>query len=281
MTAENHERPTMAKLQESDYGAGRQYEKGSPHLSHAHLRAQIEGDLDALVRRQVAEKGHCRAVEVGGGHGVFTQVLVDAGAEVVVTEMSAPSARHLTERFADSPAVTVVHDPNGNALTQDAARGCDLAVFVSVLHHIPDYLTTVRKVADLLAPRADLYCAQDPLWYPRRTRASLAVSNIFYLAWRLTQGDLARGVASRLRWARGRYDESNPSDMIEYHVVRRGVDEEALASLLRSRFAFVDTRTYWSTQSTLLQNWGERLGLVSSFAVTAKGTRANGAGTLA
>jgi hypothetical protein len=66
---------------------------------------------------------------------------------------------------------------------------------------------------------------QDSLWYPRRSPGSLAVERGAYLLWRMGQGQLWRGVASVLRRRRGAYDETDPSDMIEYHVVRKGVDE--------------------------------------------------------
>ena len=50
----------------------------------------------------------------GPRHAPFTETLVSAGADVVVTEMSATSAELLRERFRHSPAVTVRHDPDGN-----------------------------------------------------------------------------------------------------------------------------------------------------------------------
>ena len=62
--------------------------------------------------------------------------------------------------------------------------------------------------------------------------------------------------------------------MVEYHVVRQGVNQQALAAALASRFEEVEVTTYWSTQSALLQTWGQRLGLASTFGLTARGRRA-------
>src|SRR4051794_26288516 len=107
------EQVPMSKLQETDYGAGRDYAYGSPHLTHPQLTARIEGQLRSLVGELVAVHGKCRVVEVGAGHGTFTETLLAAGATVAVTEMSAPSAAVLAEKFADDPACTVVHDPEG------------------------------------------------------------------------------------------------------------------------------------------------------------------------
>ena len=82
--------PSMAELQQADYGENRDYEVGSPHLRHDVRRNRIENDLSALVRDQVERRGQCRVLEIGGGHGTFTACLVAAGASVIVTEMSAP-----------------------------------------------------------------------------------------------------------------------------------------------------------------------------------------------
>ncbi len=76
----------MAQLQESDHGSTRDYTHGSPHLAHFRLRAQIEEQLRALVAHQLSATGRCRVVEIGGGHGTFTDCLVEAGATVVVTD---------------------------------------------------------------------------------------------------------------------------------------------------------------------------------------------------
>src|SRR5664280_2414110 len=46
------------------------------------------------------------------------------------------------------------------------------------------------------------------------------------------------------------------SDMVEYHVVRQGVDDQALKSMLASNFDAVRIDAYWSTQSPALQALG-------------------------
>ena len=144
----------MAELQEADYGEARDYTLGSPHLAHSVLRTRIEHELTGLVGEQVERTGACRVLEVGAGHGTFTACLVAAGATVTVTEMSEPSAQVLAAKFRHQPAVTVVHDPDGSAVDSVVAAGCDLLVFISVLHHIPDYVGVVTGLVDRWHPGA-------------------------------------------------------------------------------------------------------------------------------
>jgi SAM-dependent methyltransferase len=259
---------SMASLQEVDYGADRDYTHGSPHLVHVQLRTRIEDDLSRLVRMTRAERGTCHALEVGAGHGTFTGTLLAAGATVTVTEMSEPSVAVLKQRFAGAD-VEVIYDSEGVQAAQVAARGCDLVIFISVLHHIPNYLTTVGELVNGLRSGGAFYCAQDPMWYPSRSRFNMAADRGAYMLWRLGQGNVKRGLKTRVRRLRGVYDETEAADMVEYHVVRQGVDERALATLLRERFDVVETWLYWSTQAKWLQRLGERLGWKSTFGMIA------------
>jgi hypothetical protein len=108
------------------------------------------------------------------------------------------------------------------------------------------------------------------MWYARQGGWTLFAKRASYLVWRLGQGNLSRGLATRLRRIRGVLDESNPSDMTEYHVVREGVDERALESLLLEHFAAVDLTPYWSTQAGVLQRFGDRLHLSGTFTLVAR-----------
>jgi 2-polyprenyl-3-methyl-5-hydroxy-6-metoxy-1,4-benzoquinol methylase len=258
---------TMHALQESAHGLDHDYVTGSPHLQHARLngwmRDTLNGVVAALADRSAARP---RVLEVGAGHGPFTETLLAAGAEVVVTEMSAPSAEHLRARFRHNPLVQVVHDRDGD-LT--GPPDVDLVVFMSVLHHIPDYLAALRAAADRVRPGGALVSFQDPLRYSTQSRRSRAVAKAATLAWRVGQGDVTRGVRTQVRRLRGVYDTSNPSDMSEYHCVRDGVDSAAVAALLAERFGTVSLHPYWSTQATWAQSLGARLAPANTFGVVA------------
>ena len=169
-------------------------------------------------------------LEVGAGHGTFTETILATGAEVVVTEMSAPSAATLDARFRHNPSVEVLHDPDGDFT---AVGEVDAVVYTAVLHHIPDYLANIDTAVTHIREGGALLAFQDPLYYPRLPRRTLLASLVAFYSWRLGQGDYRRGFATIGRRLRGHYDEAQVSDMSEYHVVRRGVDEQAIATRLR------------------------------------------------
>jgi SAM-dependent methyltransferase len=263
--------PEVLRAQDRAHAQGHDYTKGSPHLSHAPLRLEIEQRLSRLVLDVVARTGGCRVLEVGAGHGTFTQTLLAAGATVTVTEASRASVQHLEREFAGEPRVRVVHDVRGEFLV-DPGEQWDLAVLISVVHHIPDYLAFFGQLQGVIAEGGAIFSVQDPLWYPRRSRASHLASRGTYFAWRLGRGDYRRGLATRLRRVQGTYSDSAGSDLVEYHVVRQGVDEEAIRAVLSEQFD-VEIFTYWSTQSPVWHRWLEQTRLRSDFGVEATGHR--------
>jgi SAM-dependent methyltransferase len=259
--------PSMQELQQCAHDQDHDYAAGSPHIRHYPLRSRIVEQLQESVRRILDARGSCRVLEVGAGHGTFTDHIAAAGAQVEVTEMSAPSAAELRRRFRHNPAITVVDDPDGSRALN--GEQVDLVVCLSVLHHIPDYLLAVRGMLARVRPGGGFVSFQDPLWYPRRSWLSRRVERAAYLAWRLPRGDFGRGLATTVRQARGVHDESEPSDMVEYHTMRDGLDERALVELLEPHFADVRLVTYWSSQGHLPHTLGALAHLPNTFGLVA------------
>ncbi len=229
--------------QSDAHGQGFDYEKGSPHLRHNDLTEMVRTQLHTLVSQTIDRQGHCHVLEIGAGHGPLTQILLEAGANVTVTEASESSATHLQQRYGNRDDVTVFYDRTGEDVFT-YAHDVDGVVCASLLHHIPDYVSFVDRLCVSIRVHGWFYSVQDPLYYPRRTRISHFVNRGSYLVWRLGQGSLRRGIATRLRRIRGIYSETEPSDLVEYHVVRQGVDERALETVLKPHFDSVEVFTY-------------------------------------
>lgn len=260
----------MDRIQEqqaSHYASDFDYLKGSPHLRHRNLNTLLLGWIGEALG--VATGPGNTVLEVGAGDGSLTEPLLALGYRVVATEMSADSAARLAARFGGNDRFEVIHDLDGQ-LSALEGRKFDALLFASVLHHIPDYLGTISRLLDShLASDEALASIQDPLWYPRLSRTTRFASEASFLSWRLTQGDLLRGLKTRLGRLRGGPGGDRPGDVVEYHVVRHGVDEQAIAELLEGRFEDLRVETYWSSQGPVQNYVGEWVGLKNTFAVLA------------
>lgn len=263
--------PGMQELQELAYGAGYDYRSGAPHLKHAKLYDWFASGLRGELRRAVGLDLPMTVLEIGAGDGAFVEPLLATGAHVTATEMSRSSLEALGSRFGTNPSFEVLFDPDGS-LAALGERRFAIVLYASVLHHIPDYLTAITEACDRhLLPGGTLLTLQDPLWYPSLSRRVRGASEVMYLSWRLTRGDFLRGLASRARRMRNDLRSAEPGDMVEYHVVRNGVDQNRVERLLEPRFESVTVATYWSTHAPIWQSLGERLRLCNTFAVQARG----------
>jgi SAM-dependent methyltransferase len=149
----------------------------------------------------------------------------------------------------------------------------DIVACVSMLHHIPDYLAMLTRTQQVMRPGGSLLIYQEPLRYDRMARSVHVADRLFYFLWRLGRGELRRGLRTRWRRLRHRYDPAEAVDFEEYHVVRNGVDSAAILAALRPRFERVTELRYWANQSRLGQLVGDRLGLENTFGVLATGAR--------
>jgi SAM-dependent methyltransferase len=257
-------------LQEFAYAPGYDYRAGAPHLKHAGLYGWLTASLRDEVRHVVEAGLPADVLEIGAGDGAFVEPLLATGATVRATEMSRHSIDALRSRFGLNSAFTVEFDAEGT-LTDLGDQRFALVLYASVLHHIPDYLSAVAQVCDRhLLPGGTLLTFQDPMWYPSLRRGVRVASEAMYLSWRLTRGDLLRGIASRRRRLTDDLREDEASDMVEYHVVRNGVDQEAIRDIVQSRFSDVQITRYWSSHARIWQSVGESLGLANTFAVRAR-----------
>ncbi len=266
----------MLNPQDAYYGEDVDYLSGSPHLAHPGLNKR----LVELLRNEidlVAEAGLPRKVlEIGAGHGHFTGTALAAGCEVTAIEMARASVAVLERRFGSNESFRAILSPDGSIT--DVGNDFSMVLCVSVLHHIPDYLKFLEDATGRLAPGGSLISLQDPLFYERLSRGTRSATRASYGTWRLGQGELRRAFETWRRRREGIFDETLPADMVEYHVVRAGVDEEAIRSQLEARFATVEIKRYWSTQLAAGQRLGDSLRLENTFGVIA---RRNGAGSTA
>jgi SAM-dependent methyltransferase len=241
----------------------------SPHLAQWRLHDRLVGVLHGTIS-ELSDAGlPPRVLEIGAGHGGYAGFALAAGCEVTVAEMSTPAFRDLEARYGANDRLTAVADPG--ATLSGVGDGFALAVCISVLHHIPDYLDLLRRVTARLLPGGALLTLQDPLWYPRVGRATRAVDRGAYLTWRVGQGNVGEGLAAMRRRLRGVYPEAKDEEIVYHHVVRQGVDERAVEAELAGRFSGVEVFPYWSNHLGAVHRAADAAGLANTFGVRATG----------
>jgi SAM-dependent methyltransferase len=256
----------MGALQECVHDDAYDY-AGTPHLAHPELRGWIIELVSEVAGRAVSRDLPPRVLEVGAGDGGLTEPLLARGFEVTATEVSRPAIERLEAAYGGNPRFKAIYDPDGDtgAVEEEPFTAVTTA---SVLHHIPDYLAFVAKLTSQhLAPGGSFVSVQDPLRYDTMSPIAHRFDRVAYLIWRLGRGNRLSGLVSLKNRIMGQLDPSRPGDMVEYHVVRNGLDEGALQSLLEGEFRELRLLPYWSNQSRLAFRAGRRAGFANQFAL--------------
>lgn len=275
--AENEPNPARAaRLANAllyDLTAHEAYLDGAPHLKHAALRELYGGLLIEVVDEARRHSSPPRALDLGAGEGSATLPLLELGASVTAVDLSRAQLDRLTARCSRYPGnlETRCEDVLESIRSlRESGKRFDVVVANSFLHHVPDYLGLIREAAALLTDHGQFFSFQDPLRYDSVGKGSRLFSELAYASWRIFKGDVLRGLARRFRRQRGVFLEDCAADNAEYHVVRSGVDHEAVGRLLVASGFECRIVKYFSTQVLLWQTVGQRAGIESTFAVLAR-----------
>lgn len=257
------------------YGAydDRTYINGAPHIKHASIGAIYRSMVDEAIRDVGAAPQEVSVLELGAGNGLASGAWLERRVRITAVDSSEPMLREFQERGSQAGfrVETIVADALD--FLQSTDRRFDIVTHVSMLHHVPDYLGLLKRSAGVVRAGGCLITFQDPLLYARQPRYHRVLDRASYFIWRAGQGNVRRGLKTRWRRLRGVYSPSEVVDFEDYHVVRAGVDSEAIMALLNTSFERVKIVPYWSTYAAPLQRLGERMRLTSSFGILASGRR--------
>lgn len=275
MTLPNSEQQTALAANVSIYDAADQKDlvAGAPHLKHQVVAGLYESLVGRVVSAMGREPGTLSVLELGAGDGLAATPWFAKQVQFTAVDTSQSMLDRLYVRaksYGGKPQTILL---DASEFLESSPDLFDVVCHVSMLHHVPDYLALIRRAVAHIRPGGSLLTFQDPLRYDRIPRLHHWADRLSYFAWRITRGNYRQGLRTRIRRLRGIYSPTEEVDYGEYHVVRNGVDSDAIVSLLRPLFESVSAVTYWSTQARWLQSMGRHLGLKSSFAIVAIGRK--------
>ncbi len=248
--------------------SSQQFVRSSPHIAHAPLRALWEQIAEAAYERSRRSGQVPSVLDLGAGDGFSSLPFLKRGAFVTAVDCSVGPRLRIQGLAPRRDCLTILQESVETFLKRNGKR-YDIVIASSFLHHVPDYLTLVSEIADVLTASGEVLFFQDPLRYDTQPILTRLFDVFGYAAWRLSQPDAFGGMKRRFRRMRGIYFEDCPQDNVEYHVTRNGVDQDAIAALLGDKGFTVQVIRYWSQQSGLFQSMGAWLRLQNSFGICA------------
>jgi 2-polyprenyl-3-methyl-5-hydroxy-6-metoxy-1,4-benzoquinol methylase len=260
---------TLANEYAYDQDGSSKYIDGAPHIKHASLRELYARLLVRVFDSAARSAKTPRVLDLGAGDGSVTLPFLDLGAEVVAVDLSNFQLETLRKRCAAYHSRLESRCEDVLSFVQHETRRFDVVVLNSFLHHVPNYLGLLTDVLALLKPHGQLFSFQDPVRYDTIGIGGRMFTNMAYFSWRVLKGDVIGGAARRIRRAFGIYLDDSVHDNAEYHVTRKGVDQDAIAALLIEAGFQVTVVKYFSTQSRFFQPIGDRLGVENTFGVIA------------
>src|SRR3954452_8340429 len=105
---------TAKSFQDLHYGEDIDYGRGSPHLSHRDLYLELVSVVHrVLLAIDNAGLPHT-VLEVGAGHGGYTESVLAAGYEVTAVDMASASVQHLQSKYSMTQQFTAIFDESGD-----------------------------------------------------------------------------------------------------------------------------------------------------------------------
>lgn len=263
----------LANVESYDRDKTRKYIDGACHIKHAELRARYRRLVVEIYDAACSFISQPRVLDLGAGQGSATLPFLELGAKTTAVDISETQLDALRTRcslFANN--LTVYWGDINDATKEFLDKRCqyDIIVANSFLHHIPDYIGLIRQCSKILSPHGQFFSFQDPIKYASLGKFTKLFTKIAYFSWRIFKGDVIRGMQRRVRRSRGIYFDDCPQDNSEYHVVRGGVDQDAIAELFKELGFECQIIPYFSTQSRFWQPIGSAIKAYNTFSVIAK-----------
>jgi ubiquinone/menaquinone biosynthesis C-methylase UbiE len=157
------------------------YELLHPEVYSRQEQKRIVAKLKA-IDQQIGDNQK-NVLDVGAGTGNLTGKLLQMGYNVVATDISPEMCAILKRKYGSylPDKLTIITSPIEN-LSFEAGK-FDLITFYSVLHHLPDYSVTLRKLCSFLKKGGIMYIDHEAspfYWKSESSRLARLVKGIYF-----------------------------------------------------------------------------------------------------
>lgn len=158
-----------------------EYDRGHGEIFNETEQARLKEELRTALGEVRSGAEHLTALDFGCGSGNLTRQLLDLGCSVTSADVSEDFLKLVRGRF-DGQALSTVQ-LNGKDLSNIASDTFDVVATYSVLHHIPDYLASIREMARVCRPGGIVFIDHEMAehyWTPSDTyKAFVAEASTF------------------------------------------------------------------------------------------------------
>lgn len=246
-----HDSPGYAEFYDSQFGLVRNvWEQRTLRNDLAAIAAQLPPGF--------------RSLDLGCGTGNLTRRLLGHGSHVTGFDLSAGMLDRLGRLAGPLSDRLELHCGEVNELLRGSEQSYHLVCMCSFLHHLPDYLETVRLASAVVRPGGFFYVAHEPLRRDRVDRIAHCLERIDFLWHRL---EARTGIGGRVAREDPYYD---PDNLADYWAMDAGLDEEAIRRRVRKAGFDVRLVRYDSKRHRILHTLGEILGTQHLFRLIAR-----------
>ena len=243
----------------------------APHLQHIdihNLYLRLVNNSFELAKTSKKD-GDIVVLDIGAGEGTVTKPFLMLGAKVLAVDISENQLSQLKESCIGMLDRLELRCVDIDVVLEENLS-YDIIVANSLLHHIPDYLSLIRRSIERLNKSGVFLCFQDPMLNSSMGLRDRFLSWLAYAFWRIGRGDVIGGAARRIRRVFGFYSLNSPHDNTEYHAVRNGVDQNAILELFKENGLVCEVYEYCSLHSKFMQSWGKSLSIKNTFGIIAQ-----------
>lgn len=226
----------LYRLEEQDYASLH------PEIYNWFEQKEIQRDLNSLRKRVNGNE----ALDIGCGMGNITLKLLSLGFKVTALDISTTMIKRVEDTLPEDMIVNLMMvEADIDTFLSNVPGRYNFVTMSSVLHHLPDYIETLKKVVGIIADGGFLYITHEPLKDvltkedPLPRKLLWQIDYLGYMIKRCRKVKTIKGVDWRLS---------------DYHLYK-GLDHEKVKSLLEESGFKVFFETYSSNMRLGISNW--------------------------